>query len=493
MKKLIQAGGVSAILLTAGTMAPAQEVRLFSTDGLVDFTGTLEDFDGDMYALRTSMGLINVPAGEVTCVGDACPSVNEVTSTFTITGAPSIQRFVMPELLDGYSLEVDTDISRGNAASGALLFELLSFEGDLVADVELTESSAADAFADLASGAASLGITTRRITDREAAALTGRDRAALDNLDLEHLIGLDGLVAVIGSGVEIESLTMDQMTEILVGSVTNWNEVGGPDLPISAFTRELGSDVRSMVDLMLMEPRNAVVGANVIGVDSNEGLLSAVDTFPNSIGIASISALGDVSGVAVPDACGVPISPSDFSVRTGAYPLSAPVFMYEAPGQLSVHGRGLVEFARSAQGQQVISRTGYIDLSTKPAPDAPAPVAGSVPATAERLTTAFTLDTGGRLDKRDEIEVQNLAQYIRSGRANGAQVTLVGLAETSSEAVQAARLVLNQLFARNPDVEQQLSVGFGLEGVTLAQSNVCLEQVGATPARVQVWVHPFES
>ncbi|MEM7616356.1 MAG: hypothetical protein AAF245_14985, partial [Pseudomonadota bacterium] len=116
MKNLLGAGSLSAMLLALSAPAQAQEVRLLSTDGLIDFSGTLESFDGDMYALRTNIGLINLPADEVTCVGDPCPSVNEVTSTFTITGAPAIQRFVMPELLDGYSLEVDTDISRGNSA-----------------------------------------------------------------------------------------------------------------------------------------------------------------------------------------------------------------------------------------------------------------------------------------------------------------------------------------------------------------------------------------
>ncbi|MEO1314538.1 MAG: substrate-binding domain-containing protein, partial [Pseudomonadota bacterium] len=376
---------------------------------------------------------------------------------------------------------------------GALLFELLSFEGDLVADVELTEASASEVFADLSSGAAALGITTRRITDREAAALTGTDRGALDTLGLEHLIGLDGLVAVVGTEVDIDSLSMEQMAQILSGGFTNWSEVGGPDLPISAFTREAGSDVRSMVDRLLMDPRNAEVGANVIGVDSNEGLLSAVDTFPNSIGIASISALGEISGVAVPDACGVPVSPSDFSIRTGAYPLSTPVFMYEAPGQVSVHGRGLVEFARSSQGQQVISRTGYIDLSTRLAPDAPTPFAEALPEGSERLTSAFTLDDAGRLDRRNAIEVQNLAQYILAGRANGARVTFVGLAEDADQAVVAARTIMDALFDESPDVEQLLTVGFGLKGFPLEDSDVCSAQVGESPVRVQVWVHALDS
>ena len=52
-----------------------------------------------------------------------------------------------------------------------------------------------------------LAVTSRQISDEEAAALTGRDRRALEALELEQVIGLDGLVAVVGADVDIDAIS----------------------------------------------------------------------------------------------------------------------------------------------------------------------------------------------------------------------------------------------------------------------------------------------
>lgn len=482
-------------LLIGGTATIAQEARLKSTDGLTDFSGELVSFDGETYELRTRMGLLRIPANEVECIGDPCPQVNEVTSAFRISGAPSILRFVMPELLDAYSLEVDTDINRGQAASGDLLFQLLSFDGDVVADVELAEAGAGQAIAGVLDGSAALGVTTRQISNAEARALLpGGNSRTVEQRGLERVIGLDGLVAVVGDEVDVDTLTIRQLAGILSGRVTNWSAVGGPDLPISAFTREEGSEVRTMVDTLVMQGRSGQIGANVISVDSNEGVVSAVNTFPNSIGVASIAALDDeLSVISVPDACGVPVAPSAYSIKTESYPLSSPVFIYESAGALSIHARGLVDFAQSAEGQRVMARTGYVDLLPRPAPEAGAPVEGAVAAEAERFSTTIDINEAGRIDTRDLSEVGHLADFIRSGQLEGQRVTLLGLSDTPQAGTEAAQRVLATLFQTNRDIEENLTIGFGVAGATLEQAGVCAPQIGDAAARVQVWINPLES
>ena len=47
----------------------------------------------------------------------------------------------MPELLDAYSLEVDTDIARDRTPEGALAFQLLSLDGEPVVNVQLSETT----------------------------------------------------------------------------------------------------------------------------------------------------------------------------------------------------------------------------------------------------------------------------------------------------------------------------------------------------------------
>lgn len=481
----------AALAVITATAAAAQEARLVSTDGVTDFTGELVSFDGETYELRTNMGVLRIPANEVQCIGDPCPQVNEVNSSFRIAGAPSILRFVMPEMLDAYSLEVDTDIDRGQAASGDLLFQLLSFEGDVVADVELSEADAATAIGDLADGSASISVTTRPVSDAEARLMAGGDRRAVEQRGLERVIGLDGLIAIVGENVTVETLTRAQLAGILSGRITNWSEVGGDDLPISAFTREDASEVRTMADSLIMGRAGRPIGANVISVDSNDGVVSAVSTFPNSIGIASIAALGDGGrALGIPDACGVPIMPSEFAIKTGTYPLAAPVYIYESPEALSVHARGLVDFAQSTEGQRVMQRTGYVDLLPRSAPEGIAPV-DAISDGATQLSTTIDVDAGGGIDTRDQSELGHLAQYIQSGQADGQRVTLVGLAETEDAGTRAAQRVLASLFGSNSDIEENLTISFEVASSTFDDAQVCPAQLDDAAARVQIWVAPL--
>ena len=227
---------ISSFVLGGG--AAAQDVLLRATDGSAEFPGELVDFNGTVYTIRTRLGTLNIPAAEVTCIGEGCPASNQVTSEFSIAGDRSILRGAMPELLDAYSLEVDTDIARDRTPEGALAFQLLSLDGEPVVNVQLTETTSDAAFAALSAGDAVLAVTSRQISDDEAAALTGRDRRALEALELEQVIGLDGLVAVVGADVDIDAISPEQIAGIYSGTITNWSELGGPDSPISAFTRE---------------------------------------------------------------------------------------------------------------------------------------------------------------------------------------------------------------------------------------------------------------
>ena len=37
--------------------------------------GELVDFNGTVYTIRTRLGTLNIPAAEVTCIGEGCPAL----------------------------------------------------------------------------------------------------------------------------------------------------------------------------------------------------------------------------------------------------------------------------------------------------------------------------------------------------------------------------------------------------------------------------------
>ncbi|MSU88365.1 hypothetical protein GE300_01885 [Rhodobacteraceae bacterium 2CG4] len=477
------------VLLVLGAMASApaaaEEVQLVTTNGLFDFRGELLAFDGARYTLRSSLGTLTFPADEVTCVGAACPDVNEVASAFKIAGGPLVQRLLVPELLDAYSLGVDTDISRGTTADGNALYELLSYQGESIVDVELVERDGAAAFADLARGEASLVFSHRQASAEEAAEITGRDAAALHRLKLERILALDAIAVTTGAQAGVDALSPDQLAAILSGDIRNWSEVGGSDLPISVFTREEGADLREIIDTLLLRPRDAAFRDDVIALDSDESLNAAVATFPNSIGFTDLGAIVDRDPLPILDACGTAVPPTAFTVKTGEYPLGSAVYVYAAKGDISVHARGMVDFAQTSAGQEILALAGYIDLRPEAGPDRlPAPDwAGDE---ARRLSTTFRLREGTEpLDARDRLELEFLADYVRSGRAEGEELLFVSHGE---DGPAAARELLSLLFASYPDIEERLTVGFRALPADAAATAPCGADAGIT---VQIWSRPL--
>ena len=485
MRTRIGVFALSAIgLITAGP-ASAEEVQLVTTNGLFDFRGELLAFDGTGYTLRSSLGTLTFPADEVICVGNACPDVNKITSAFRVAGGAMVQRLLVPELLDAYSLGVDTDISRGTSASGNTVYELLSYDGDPVVDVELVERDAENAFAELADGKVNLVFSQRPATDDEAAAITGGDRATLRRLGLERILAHGAIAVTTGTQTGIDSLSVDQLVSILTGDVRNWSDLDGADLPISVFTREKGANVREAIDALLLAPHEAEMSDEVITVDSVEGLNAAVATFPNSIGFSDLGATGELKPLAIKDTCDRPIPANEFTVKTGEYPLVSPVYVYQASGDISVHARGMVDFAQTPAGQEILSLAGYVDFRPTLAPggDAGSEVAfGDKQQPAQRLSSTFRLHPGTEpLGPDDLLELEDLADYARSGRADGDELLFVGFGENG---IDTAQQLLALMFETAPDVEERLTVGFRAVAGADSLAQPCGE---GDDVVVQVW------
>jgi serine/threonine protein kinase len=69
----------------------------------------------------------------------------------------------------------------------------------------------------------------------------------------EEAVGYDALTVVVNPQLKIPGLTVSQLRDIYTGKVTNWNQVGGVNLPIIALSRveSSGGTVSSFKDLVL--------------------------------------------------------------------------------------------------------------------------------------------------------------------------------------------------------------------------------------------------
>jgi len=53
----------------------------------------------------------------------------------------------------------------------------------------------------------------------------------------QRQVATDGIAVVVNPSLQVPGLTVNQLQQIYLGEITNWSQVGGPDLPITPFSQ----------------------------------------------------------------------------------------------------------------------------------------------------------------------------------------------------------------------------------------------------------------
>lgn len=157
--------------------------------------------------------------------------------------------------------------------------------------IRLTSSGPLQAWKDLDAGK----------VDAAAAGLSIQDWTALMEADgykvdptkyLAQIIGVDAIKIFTNKDITIQALTKGQVKDIFSGTITNWKEVGGPDLPIVVV---LGTKIQGT----LSEFKKRVLGeddysASAVLVETAPDIKQRVVETPGAIGIGSKAQIDDL-------------------------------------------------------------------------------------------------------------------------------------------------------------------------------------------------------
>ncbi|MBF2063493.1 MAG: phosphate ABC transporter substrate-binding protein [Calothrix sp. C42_A2020_038] len=156
-------------------------------------------------------------------------------------------------------------------------------------------------------------------------------------------------------------LTMTQLKGIFQGRITNWSEVGGPNLPIRVLNRSRDSGTSTFFqDVVLLGKPFAPDGANFTTFkrDETTPILRALGK--DGISYSTVTQIENQKTVRVVPIEG--ISPTDqTAINNVSYPISRVVYL-AVPKQTSPATKQFIDFALSPQGQQVIKRTGFLPI-----------------------------------------------------------------------------------------------------------------------------------
>ncbi|AEK20124.1 phosphate ABC transporter substrate-binding protein [Methanococcus maripaludis] len=169
-------------------------------------------------------------------------------------------------------------------------------------------------------------------------------------------IAKDGVAIIVQPENPVSSLTQEQIIAIYAGEITNWNEVGGNDAPITVYTRDEESGTREVFFEKALNKGNITKKAVVVA--SNGAMKSSVKADVNGIGYLSIGYLdSSVTGCEYEG-----VLPTEANVVSGTYTVSRTLNII-TNGEPSQEAKAFIDFLLSSEGQKIVVEEGYIPVN----------------------------------------------------------------------------------------------------------------------------------
>lgn len=517
--------GVILTFFIAIPSANAEQVTLRSLDGSVAMTGDLLSFDGEKYVLKVMLGQFEIAVADVTCEGEFCPEI--INSDFRLGGASTLAQVLIPSLFqdfsDLYGLVLGTSEATfaGDVPVQPYLFSTPN--GDLFADVEVHSLGSEAAFGSLLSGDSEIALSSRAITSSEIDEFNAAGLGDLTEPTFQVVAALDGLIVIVPPENTVATLSVDELARIFSGRISNWSQLGGNDAPINVYRRDDASGSASDFAAVVLDPSNARFSNKATSFTDDISLVRAVTNDPNGIGFTSIAYQQNTRAIPLRGTCGFVSTPSEFTVKTGEYPLARRVYLYTTnrmfgsiPREKAEKALGFLQFVQSDSGQNAAEGSGFVsqsiaalpievqgqrlvntmiadpgDVSLSSIRNMVAELSGAI-----RLSSTFRFKpNSSELDAQARGDIPRLAAYLTNNDFAGREFLIAGFSDAAGAAGQNASLsrrraqqVLDELKAILGDDAGNYS--FAVEGFGEVSPQGCNDSFAGRSVnrRVEIWV-----
>ncbi|GHH92959.1 phosphate ABC transporter substrate-binding protein [Streptomyces capillispiralis] len=221
-----------------------------------------------------------------------------------------------------------------------------------------TQGGSAGGISQLASGQIGIAMSSKPLADE--------DRSAHPDTDFRPTqIGADAVGVIVTREVAeggVENLTAAQIRGLFEGKITNWSEVGGPDLDVFVYDKEPGRGTREVLDKYLYgdeKPPPPPESGNFAVVGGNLETRNKLESTPGAVAPLSTSFIEGHDGLRAVTLDG--IAPTPENIASGTYPMSRPLYLL-TDGEPEGTARTFIDYVLSAKGQALMTRHGYLTL-----------------------------------------------------------------------------------------------------------------------------------
>jgi phosphate transport system substrate-binding protein len=177
---------------------------------------------------------------------------------------------------------------------------------------------------------------------------------------VDHQVAVVIFAVITNKGVGVTNLTTAQLKSIYAGTVTNWNQVGGPNLPIVVVSRPASSGTRATFQRYVLGGPEKISGPSSLTTDSTGTVITEVSSTNGAIGYAASGPAKANSGVTLLSIDGN--APSATNVQSNTYKFWNIEHMY-TKGAASGLSQALIDYMTSSDAKSIASQQNFIAIT----------------------------------------------------------------------------------------------------------------------------------
>ena len=172
---------------------------------------------------------------------------------------------------------------------------------------------------------------------------------------VSHTVAIDALPPIVHPTNPVNDLTLEQLSLIYQGKITNWKELGGKDMKIIVISRDTSSGTYESWQEKILHKEKVTPRAQLQA--SSGAVVQAVSKNRYAIGYVGIGYLNkSVKAVTVNG-----IEASAKNALEGKYPIARPLYMF-TNGKPTGAVADYFKFVLSAEGQNIVKKQGFVPV-----------------------------------------------------------------------------------------------------------------------------------
>ena len=184
---------------------------------------------------------------------------------------------------------------------------------------------------------------------------------AFNHRPTEYKVAVDGLSIYVNTDSPVKELTLAQLSDIFTGKTKNWKAVGGPDLPITLYSRENSSGTYEFFKTKVLNGQDFAASAQTM--PGTAAIIQAVSKDKGGIGYGGAGYGAGAKHLSIKKDDNSPaIDPTEANVINHTYPIWRYLYVYVNPALDKGDIGTYLNWIRSDEGQKIVKDVGYFPL-----------------------------------------------------------------------------------------------------------------------------------